>query len=373
MKRVLYIDRVTDKSDMIHRGLQDAGYTVTFYNELDPGILDFARKAREAGEPFDFIISHLIPRNTEHLSYKQRLDAGAKLLSRLRANVGVPLIYYTGWGEVNKFVHTGYYQADSVVQKSTKPQNELAELITTLELLSSRPGNSGYSIIPKAYKYLLGMVEVPPGDNFPGFLISRFPVSIALYQQYYSSALEHIAPDMYRGYIGTAFTGASWYDAIAFCNWISPPESKVYDLGFYEKLIGTEEDIIPENANKQWDNISANLSASGYRLPKKDEFFHAWNSGLLSPHHPHSFPKDPRSLLINEWLQDLKPMDAAGIPSSNEPDDQIFNRVAAFSPCRKQISWENDPDNPEQLRPYIWHNTACYRDPRAGFRLVKAL
>jgi formylglycine-generating enzyme required for sulfatase activity len=69
----------------------------------------------------------------------------------------------------------------------------------------------------------------------------------------------------------------SWYAAIAFCNKLSLTHDKtpVYVISGIDDWSGVDFDEIPEETDEEWDAVSINADANGYRLPTEIEWLWA--------------------------------------------------------------------------------------------------
>ena len=106
------------------------------------------------------------------------------------------------------------------------------------------------------------------------FVMGQYEVTQQLY-----SAVMGINPSGFTSDVAAEETqklrpveGVSWYDAVVFCNKLSQLMGlePVYSKGGTTDTSGWGE--VPDSINKDWDEITCNWNASGYRLPTEAEW-----------------------------------------------------------------------------------------------------
>ena len=113
---------------------------------------------------------------------------------------------------------------------------------------------------PQAYSWELPVHQVAVDS----FALGKYPVTFAEYDAFCEATKRQIPKDRGWGRDQRPVTNVSWFDAIAYCNWLS-------DLWGYERVY-----------KRTGNEVDINYKANGYRLPTEAEWEFAARGGKKS-------------------------------------------------------------------------------------------
>jgi formylglycine-generating enzyme len=101
--------------------------------------------------------------------------------------------------------------------------------------------------------------------SLTSFFIGKREVSFSAYDAFCAATGRTKPPDQYWGRGTRPVLGVSWFDAVAYCNWISDAQGldPAYSISGYEAVLDPE--------------------AAGYRLPTEAEWEYACRAGTSTP------------------------------------------------------------------------------------------
>jgi len=141
-----------------------------------------------------------------------------------------------------------------------------------------------YNVAVHRLTYTLTMASIPAGtfqrDSTPSntSVLSAFRLSVREITRTQFSEIMGTDPSdiSYSSGVGDPVQKANWYQAITFCNKLSLAEGLTPVYGVSDVDFSTlDYSSIPTSSDATWDLVSADWTASGYRLPTETEWMWA--------------------------------------------------------------------------------------------------
>ncbi|MCB0632795.1 MAG: formylglycine-generating enzyme family protein [Saprospiraceae bacterium] len=115
------------------------------------------------------------------------------------------------------------------------------------------------------------------------FYLGRYEVTFADYDTFCLATGRELPKDQGWGREDRPVINVSWFDAVAYCNWLS-----------------TEDDFVPVYTFED-KRVIANWEANGYRLPTEAEWEYAACSGATNYRYPWGNEPEPNANLLDEY------------------------------------------------------------------------